>query len=475
MCFYNRFTGFLKFFYYYEGDRQSQGTQWYMKTADGTNSTIFNFTNYLASGDTSHNINMAVFSNQVGDPTKGLEPGWNGFEFEVPYCTDYKNIDFIVGAYDKTLTTYDFSGDVKLNTTGTITPMGSSSGWQSSVANVAGKGAKSLVDKLLKNNHSTDGASESSSGKIGKMLANAISNIPVGGYAQAISAGLSLIFGKSTTVNNYDVKLTTSGKVEFQGSGTSEATSGIPAVTFNLYSFMNTDKNVNSSSCVYNLANGQEHYLGVWNLSCNPFVYYRRITKLQVNIADGAFVGDGKYHFMYSIKPPINYDFYHVNINPDLKEFIKSHTLSTYHMICNKIGGEDYKSKMIDITDFLHPDFIYKDEYLELYSVDGVLEMDFYLSPSVFQTKENFYYDWGNIDCGRMVVSVLGQFNYVFNGKKIDVLQTHIYPAEYRMEMSFVEDVPCYDQGHNMIVNRDNPFYEQKKKIAGIPIIDYED
>lgn len=148
MCFYNRFTGFLKFFYYYEGDRQSQGTQWYMKTADGTNSTIFNFTNYLASGDTSHNINMAVFSNQVGDPTKGLEPGWNGFEFEVPYCTDYKNIDFIVGAYDKTLTTYDFSGDVKLNTTGTITPMGSSSGWQSSVANVAGKGAKSLVDKL---------------------------------------------------------------------------------------------------------------------------------------------------------------------------------------------------------------------------------------------------------------------------------------------------------------------------------------
>lgn len=277
MCFYNQFTGVIKVFYYYEGEKSSQGTQWYIKTADGTNSKIFNLTEYLAFPDDTCNINMAVFSNQVGDPTKGLQTGWNGFEFEVPYCTDYKNKEFVLGAYDRIITKYNFLGNVDLNSVGTITPMGGNNGWQSTVANLAGAGAKELVDNSLKKAlNNGQGTKSDTVSTFGQKLVKAISNIPVGNYAKAISAGLGLIFGRTTTVNNYDVRLTTTGKIEILGIGTTEVTSGIPSITFNLYSLMNSDKGLTgNSSFVYNPTDGGEHYVGVWNVKSNPQVYYQ--------------------------------------------------------------------------------------------------------------------------------------------------------------------------------------------------------
>lgn len=37
MCFYNIFTGYIKVFYYYEGNNQNQNIQWYVMTSDGQN------------------------------------------------------------------------------------------------------------------------------------------------------------------------------------------------------------------------------------------------------------------------------------------------------------------------------------------------------------------------------------------------------------------------------------------------------
>lgn len=143
-------------------------------------------------------------------------------------------------------------------------------------------------------------------------------------------------------------------------------------------------------------------------------------------------------------------------------------------MICNKIGGGVYKPKMIDINDYLHPDYIYKDDFLELYSTNGILEADFVLTQNDMLTKRKFYYDWGNIDCGRMVMAISENLVYQYKGKDIEVAQTRIYPADYHVEVSYVEDVPDYDKGEKKIVNKDNPFYEQKKVLNGIPIIVYE-
>ena len=170
-------------------------------------------------------------------------------------------------------------GDVDLKSAGTITPMRGNGGWQTTIANLAGRGAKSLIDsKLSKARKTTDNsaAKNDATGNFGQKMADAISKIPAGSYSQLISAGLGLIFGRTSVQNDYDLSVTTTGKVEFSGAGITEATSGIPSVTFNLYVLMDsTDDKVNSSSSfVYNLADGQEHYVGVWNLKVAPKVFY---------------------------------------------------------------------------------------------------------------------------------------------------------------------------------------------------------
>lgn len=367
MCFYNQFTGYLKVFYYYEGDRFSQGTQWYMKTADGTCTKLFNLADYLAYSDDVADINAIVVSNQVGDPTKGLQTGWNGFEFEVPYCTDYKNKEFVIGAYDKMVTKYDFFGDVDLKSAGTITPMRSNGGWQTTIANLAGRGAKSLVDsKLSKALKTTDSnaAKNDATGNFGQKMANAISKIPAGSYSQLISAGLGLIFGRTSVQNDYDLKVTTTGKVEFSGVGITETTSGIPSVTFKLYALMNStdDKVSSSSSFVYNLADGQEHYVGVWNLQKSPKVFYQRISGITApwncrKNVDGTYSMDN-----VKLNAPYHWTGHELVLNPDLKKYASYYSRFTKVMRCDSLAGIQYNPKMIDIGDYLHASLMYRDK-----------------------------------------------------------------------------------------------------------------
>lgn len=476
MLFYNQLTGYIKVFYYYEGERASQGTQWYIKTANGSCSKLFNLTNFLAFPDDVADINMAVFSNQVGDPTKGLQTGWNGFEFEVPYCTDYADKEFILGAYDKLITKYNFLGNVNLNSSGTITPMGGISGWQSTVANLAGQGAKSLIDDNLKKSRKTgNNTKNDSTGTFGQKLADLVSKIPAGNYAQAISAGLSLIFGKTTVTNNYDVKLTTTGKVEFNGTGTTEMTSGIPSVTFNLYSLMNSEQNKNiTSSFVYNLAEGNGHYVGVWSLQTLPKVCFRRITLID-NPTNWQLYSDGSIYISYvKVKAPGYWTNHTLVVNPDLKELGTFKSAFSGLMRCDSLSGKVYSPKMIDIGDYLHSSLAYQDKEKCLYNLDGYIETSYKLSSSERYNKREFYFDWGNIDCGRQVIVIKCNNKISYKGKTFDIQQTRSYPASYHIDLGVVEDVPYYNEGRRKIVNGEEPFYEYKKWRNGIPIIDYE-
>lgn len=476
MCFYNQFTGVLKFFYYYEGERASQGTMWYMKTADGTGTKLFNLTDFLASPDDVNEINMVLFSNQIGDQTKGLQTGWNGFEFEVPYCTDYKDKEFIIGAYDKVITHFDFLGDVDLKSVGTITPMKSADGWQSTVASLAGEGAKSLINsKLKKANDATGTTTTNSSETFGKKLADAVSKIPGGTYAKAISAGLGLIFGKTSIVNDYDVNLTTTGKIKLSGTGTTETTSGIPSIAFNLYSFMNGDnKNVLSNTFVYNLADGKDHYLGVWNLQTAPKVFYQRIVYIAPPYncrknSNGTYSVDD-----IRLEAPAHWTTHDMILNPDLKNYAHCGTSVNKIIRCDSLLGNRYKPKMIDIGDYLGASLIYRDNEKRFYDTDGYMETGYTVTEQQKREKLDYHFDWGNIDCGRQL-ALIGYYNvFNYNGKQIKIEQTRLYPAGYGIDMGALEDVPSYNEGYDIVVNSHEPFYEYQKKKNGIPIINYE-
>lgn len=477
MCFYNQFTGYLKVFYYYEGEQQSQGTSWIVKTSDGSNSQIFNLTNYFADTMTEAKYNMAVFSNLSTDATNGIMPGWNGFEFEVPYCTDYKGRELTIGAYDKRITTYDFTGKLNLKSSGIITPTQSGSeGILPSIASLAGNGAKQLVDNYMEKANSDKNSSESKVKTFGQKLAGVISSIPAGGYTQAISAGLGLLFGKTTVVNNYDVKLTTSGTASYVGHGTTEVTSGVPSVTFDLYSLMNSKKcdNVNQGF-VYNLNDGQEHYVGVWNISSPLFISYRRMSLVNRNWWHFQDDPDGTDNFYIFTKTemPVCGNLAPIKYNPDIEKFLTHMDKKVINIRCDSLYGEKYKATMIDVGDRTEAEILYRDKFCVFYSTEGKMDIFVKVRPADWNGLKNLYYDWGNIDCGR-AVSVVGLNNsFCYGGKSIEVTQTRSYQSTYKVDISIVEDVPEYNMGNNVTVNYGYPYFDEKKKAAGLPIIDY--
>ena len=70
----------------------------------------------------------------------------------------------------------------------------------------------------------------------GSKLTKIISSIPGAGYISAISSGLNLIFGKTTTTTTTsDIKLSTTGNISLTGTGSSQTTADIPPISFNLY------------------------------------------------------------------------------------------------------------------------------------------------------------------------------------------------------------------------------------------------
>lgn len=133
---------------------------------------------------------MLQISNIGKSPVLGIVPGWNGFEFEVPYCQDYSGTDIIISAYDKKITEYNFTGYTSSETNGSITTTTTGTatkGIVSAVANIAGPAANNFVDKLV------------TKAKIGDKIKKLIVGIPASGFTSAIKAGLNLIFGKTTT------------------------------------------------------------------------------------------------------------------------------------------------------------------------------------------------------------------------------------------------------------------------------------
>lgn len=496
ILFYNQFTGYVKVFYYYEGDRDSQGTHWFIKTSDGSCTQLLNLTGYLADANEQSLYNMATFSNLTGEPTKGLSPGWNGFEFEAPYCTDYQNLEFTIGAYDKKVTYFDYIGNADLKTVGTITPMNTSGGLLSTVASIFGNGAKSMIDDCMSKaqKNTTNISNSNKEMQFGAMFRNAISSIPAGGYVQAISAGLSLIFGKTSVVNYSDVKLTTTGKIQFTGTGTTETTAGIPSITFNLYSMMNSDlPSEDNEAFVYNPSDGKNHFIGVWTLMNKPTIIYSRLTPItsfyRNELFDKSDVVEPsmrRWCFYGKTTLPNKWHTMYIAINPDLSKYLKESKSASTLMGCDKMSGEEYLPNVVDIDDSFDKDYIYRDSLKSFYQLHDnktemlvgglVREKDFpYVVTDAAKTTfkgKQLYFDWGNIDCGRMVDAISTTNIFDFNGKNIRVNQTRVYPIQYTVDEGIVIDGDSYSK-ELKIELFGNQYFSILRKKAGLPVVDY--
>lgn len=442
ICFYNQFTGYIKVFYYYEGEKSNQGTQWFVRTSGGKKVKLLGESKYLSEVNAGVAMNdILLFSNVNNNPTTGIEPGWNGFEFLVPYSVDYKNMDFIIGAYDKRITGFDFVGKETSSTVGTITTTDQSSpGVYSAVANLGGSESKKFIDKLAPKV------------KLGGKLAKLITSIPVTGYASAIKEGLNLIFGKTTTNSVSEVKLTTTGEITMEGTASSEATSGIPSLSFDLYAILNS---------VDDEANSTGHCLGVWTLKDKPAVYYNRVTLVVNNKITPNYSDLSKVYISGITKiPQIQKTEYEVIFNPDLEPHITNRKSEINFIVCKKLDGE-YMSPR-DVNDLGEHTLLYEDDSRIFYEVNNSCEREVPGSWTVEKPTSNtiYFFDWGDVTNGRLLAVVSVSFTYTYQGKSMEVSQTRTYNVKYGIDPTQNTVEQWHNSPRTAILNYGYPYFQ---------------
>ena len=460
MCFYNQYTGFIKIFYYYEGEQKHQGVQWYIKTTAGANTKILDEPTYLSRliSDPATN-NMLLFSNMNDVPTTGIEHGWNGFEFQVPrYCTDLTSMDFKIGAYEKQITNYSLLGKEFLTTLGTITTTTqSSSGLSKALANIGGPEAKKFVDKLGSKFFGETVI-------LGKNISSLISSIPGSGYISAFKSGLDMIFGKSTTTSTSDVKLTTTGTIELGGTSSVETTTGIPTLSFNLYEVLNFTTTRSNPNLVTASVSSSGHYLGVWSLKKKPVVYYDRVTMTTATCISTNMGGTEMTLSCSTRLPAIQYFDYEPMVNPDLEPYITKKTYTVKYVICDRMQGQDYKRSSHEIYDLLPKSTLFADSETVLREIPINTQYSFVASVNNLSPGQSYYncfYDWGKIKDGRILAIISLDMTCSCNGKETEIYQSQVYEVDYDIVSNCIQPVNVHYPPYTIVVNYGYPYTER--------------
>ena len=452
MCLYNMFTGYLKIFYYYEGENQNQGTHWFVKTTNNQGTDIFNLTQYIAKSRSDKSMQEILMSNLSSSPTTGLNPGWNGFEFEVPYCEIPSSLNLVIGAYNVNVTDFDFTGKSSYSTTGTITSIQTSDKSLVKMSSeLLGSDAKKEVDAMVPKidsllfKHGND-TTKFGKSKIGTKIRNLIGNIKSiseGNYVDIISKGLNLLFGKSSSSTTQEVSLTTTGTMSFSGTGISKTTTGIPSVSLNLYE---VTKRVFGAPKI-----------GVWGSLYGPKLSYKRFTK--VTVCERSYRGNNICYIYGKTNSPYYFVSPRIETNSYLSDYIVSSKDNGEMIVCSTLGGEKYKPGVMDMSDRLSQLLLYKDQYKSYYEyIPNIREVDGTMPSVAYSGGLEFYYDWGTILNGRALIVVSREIKYNLNGKEIIVNQSRTYEPEYTI-FDEDEDENDYNTGYYRILNYKNaPF-----------------
>lgn len=456
MFLYNHFTGVVKIFYYYEGNIPHQGTQWYIMTTDGANVKMLDAPEYLAKTDSDPANNNKLFLSNAGNtPVSGIEPGWNGFEFQISrYSTDLTHMDFTIGAYDQRIISYDFLGKAALESEGTVTTTSSSStGLSRSIANLMGAGAKEYIDKMANN----------SLGEVivlDKKLSDLIASIPKSGYVSVFQQGLDKIFGRTTTSSSQNISITTLGTVSVFGTGSSEVTAGIPPLSFDLYGLLNpTSSQINSHLVTAPSETTGEHHLGVWTLKEDPTIYYDRIVQVPSVKVIGSAPGDQALVEMQVALPQITHCDFEAILNPDVREKILNHSFSVKYVIAERGVGANLTH---EIGTVFEKKVLYSDtqrELLELPSAVDRYSKTITVSATDVRTGAAFWYDWGKIIDGNVLAIISLDLSYSSStGEVKNIHQSKVFPVKYGVDSNVLQPEDVFHRPYSILLNPGYPY-----------------
>lgn len=283
---YNVFTGVLRVFYYNSDTSQSSNITFWKLDLDKEGNSLLNSSGYFSFPNTIKSIKSAYSTNITNTVSKSIGRGWNVFDMVINYDPTIrgKDVNMSIVAWDVTKQSIKLTGEISLDTKGSIL-MGSSSpnfwgGLVNSQISALGDGAKNVILDLLKKREKKNKASvgidsgeysvKSSQTEIQSF--SLVSSFLSQGVKYLVESGLTGIFGSFIGRNSdktqieYPLKLTTTGTMNLQGSIESNLTPNVYGV--NNLTFPGT------SSVESNSIPSYDHLLGSWSLASDPVIVF---------------------------------------------------------------------------------------------------------------------------------------------------------------------------------------------------------
>ena len=326
LIFYNKFTGVIRT-YYFLADDVSVGNEGMWGLGFNNSTALLNNTGYFATpiDDIIQNP-LAISTNaSKNSTTKGISRGWNSFDTEITYDPQAasKVVKMSLFSYTSNISQIALSGDISLNSEGTIVSLNSKNGLQD-VANSAAKSGGDAAKDWIKNKVKPDASSF-----IKTVVGSAASVVIGGGVKEIINAGINLLFG--SFIGKKSETTSTSQKIEFKTNGT---------ITLNGTITSSTSNNVSPVSGVYTpgtFLDGSyfivpcfNSQLGVWNLGSKPKV-------IAPSTAYGGNLGDPNIYMRHYYLDHTSID---VKINPDLLSEIDSYEVTSNLFYYDQFKGQ---------------------------------------------------------------------------------------------------------------------------------------
>lgn len=449
MCFYNRFSGMVKIFYYSHQPDEGERTVWNVGSAiANVNQPLFSYYESFAnplSGGTSYNNSSIMLENANTTGSK-LETGWNGFEFPLSaYQKKMADNNIQIAAYNTVYTNFSFNGETTSTTTGTITTI---NGYTNPVVDnpvteaaltKVGPEAENLLKKLA--NKIPD------KNFLTIKLKEALSKIKSGSIIDGLKKGLGFIFKSFTRPESTvsQVSLTTQGKITMGGKGETKKVSHVSSITFDLNKLLSATPIVQNN--IASLANEQSRNieLGVWNLKNRPTISYCRYSKVlnQADIPDNNSTFFDVYGYVYL--PETSITNVNIEFNPDIKPYVKSYTVET--AMLDVEGGNRKVSTSGAYNRFLidRSNLIYKSDSvmtpIRIYGIAENQRQNFrglvYDVPYGAEVNNNteLYYDWGTNAFGNRAVAVILTWTIQYEGKTQTFTESRLYDVNYEYNL----------------------------------------
>ena len=446
MCFYNQFTGYVKVFYYADREDNATKTIWSVSEAHyKTPLALFSDNEFFSQplGEKNYTIWSITADNRINKNPSAMKRGWNGFEFRVgAYNPDNAEGDIVIDAYDTTYTTYNFNGEETSTTNGTITTINTDSrsdvknALAKAVINQTGEQAKNAIDKFVEKNLNKN--------IIGLNIKDIITGISADDYAKAITSGLGLVFksfiNKGPTYSVSEVKLQTHGTVTLSGNSTTESSSGVNSLPFNLKKILECDRPQTTTNsqryALLSAATGSKIELGVWNLKKKPTLYYERYTRFD-NLVDfpEEYNGTIEFHGIADY-PKTHVGDIEVVFNPAIAKYVKSYSVST-SMIDVVGGNRNLDNKNKPLIHYVPSNQLSDDNGVTVYGItnekrDVSLLFDEVPYDLQIDNSTDFFIDWGTNVGGNRAAVVTLTMEIEYNGQKFNFTESRVYDVVYK-------------------------------------------